>query len=685
MPIGLSGGLREPFPAVRRSTSKQNRVSVIRYQSHIDGLRAVAVLFVILHHVGDWAGMRGGYVGVDVFFVISGFLITSIVRRELEAGSFTFGGFYKRRVIRLAPAYFTVLLATTVAAMIWLLPAELLAYVRSMAASSLFLANFHAWKEIGGYFGADAHTAPLLHLWSLAVEEQFYLFWPAALLLAYRLLGTRWMLWMVTAVAIGGLLGSQWGVERYPAAAYYLLPTRAFELAVGALLAYLPAATADKRVSVPASLVGAGLILFAAMAYGRETLFPGYHAIAPVLGTALLLRWGAQGPVGRLLSTPLATGIGKLSYPAYLWHWPIIVFLHVNEVPMSVAVGMAILLATFMLSWLTYRGLELPARRFLTSQSWKVVAGGAGLPIATSVAVAFGVVALQGIPARFPESLNRKSDALAAFPSKLRGRCNEGPPTKPLPPEDCILGRPDGKVDFLLVGDSHANHFSGFMDELGKDANLRGYDMTRSNTPFLPKVDLAIPKEPGYNRNFRPRNDYVSEHLFQVKYDAVVLAGAYSNFFEGNILHYQGRVGPEAFAAGMREALREANASSRRVLVFTQVPSLAENLHDCSLRAERHDRSLECRHSALLHRQHIEGVRTLYEQLASEFPRIEWIDLDKLLCDSNWCVTEMDDIPLYKDSGHLNDAGSRLLARKWLARFGNPLVGDAISNTPAKH
>lgn len=197
-------------------------MSLIRYQPHIDGLRAVAVLLVILHHLGDWAATRGGYVGVDVFFVISGFLITSIIRKELEAGTCTFGGFYKRRVIRLAPAYFTVLLATTIAAVLWMLPAELLGYARSMAASSLFLANFHMWKEIGDYFGAEAHTAPLLHLWSLAVEEQFYLFWPVALLLGHRLLGNRRMPWVVGAVAIAGVLASQWGVARYPAAAYYL-------------------------------------------------------------------------------------------------------------------------------------------------------------------------------------------------------------------------------------------------------------------------------------------------------------------------------------------------------------------------------------------------------------------------------------------------------------------------------
>lgn len=652
-------------------------MSSIRYQPHIDGLRAVAVLLVILHHLGDWAGTRGGYVGVDVFFVISGFLITTIVRKELDAGTFSFGGFYKRRVVRLAPAYFTVLLATTVAALIWMLPAELIAYVRSMAASSLFLANFHMWKEVGGYFGSDAHTAPLLHLWSLAVEEQFYLFWPVALLLGHRLLGKRWMLWVVAAVAIGGVIVSQWGVSRYPAAAYYLLPTRFFELAVGALLAYLPAVGQGKRhVSFVASIIGVGLILYGAAVYGKETLFSGYNALAPVVGTALLLRWGAEGPVGRLLGAPLAVGIGKISYPAYLWHWPIISFLYINEVAISVSVGLGVLAATFALSWLTYQGLELPARRHLARPAARVVAIGGGLPITASVAIAFGIVALQGMPARFSESLNKKSEALLAFPNKVRGRCNEGPPTNPLPPEDCVLGSPGGKVNFLLVGDSHANHYSGFMDELGKAAGMRGYDMTRSNTPYLPGIDRWMMRDgtADHHENFVPRNEYVSRLLESTRYDAVILAGNYTGFFADEIIRSKDAEGHEALKQGLRAAIENAKNAAPRVVVVATIPLLEGNLHDCSLRAERFNRKLDCTLPAERHFARTAGVRNLFDSLKQEFPDVIWIDPDQLLCNEQRCLTEMDGVPLYKDHGHLNDVGSRLLARKWLERYGNPLV-----------
>ena len=652
-------------------------MSSIKYQAHIDGLRAVAVLLVIFHHLGDWAGVSGGYVGVVVFFVISGFLITSIVNAELEAGKFTFGGFYRRRIVRLAPAYFTVLLATTLAALVWMLPAELLAYARSMAASSMFLANFHMWREVGGYFGADASTAPLLHLWSLAVEEQFYLFWPVALLIAHKVLPRRWLAWLVVAIAVAGAVVSQWGVVRYPAAAYYLLPTRMFELAVGAVLAYWPRGESGGRLAAGASWSGLLLIAYGAWTYGKETLFPGYAALAPVIGTALLLRWSGESLIGRALGTPVATLIGKISYPAYLWHWPIIAFLHLNEVALTVTVGVAVLIATFLLSWMTWKWIELPARRYLALPARKVVAMGGGVPIAASIAAAVLLVSLHGLPGRFSDSLNRKSEALLAFPNKARGRCNEGPPTAPLPPDECVLGRETGPVDLLLVGDSHANHFAGFVDVLAKDAQLRGYDMTRSSTPFLPGLHRWEMRdgELDQHEQFAPRNAYVAGLIARERYRTIVIAGNYTSFYNDEIVRSGKLEGHLAFEAGMRGALEAASASAQRVIVMTTIPRLSDRLHDCTLRAERFGRALDCTMPAVNHRDRTARIGRFFAQLKQEFPEVVWVEPDKLLCDAKRCFSEMDGLPLYKDSGHLNDIGSRLLAKKWLETFGNPLTG----------
>lgn len=648
-------------------------MSVPSYQPHIDGLRAVAVLLVILHHL-DWLGLlSGGYIGVDVFFVISGYLITSIIKSEIERGHFTLGGFYKRRVLRLAPAYFSVLLATTVASLFWMLPTELMVYARSAAASSVFLSNFYMWKHVGGYFGPNAETAPLLHLWSLAVEEQFYLFWPVALLLGYWMLGRRWMLWAIATVAIGGAVISQWGVERFPAAAYYLLPTRFFELAVGAVLAYLPGSTLKKSSRALLSLGGMALLAYAGLRYGEETPFPGYAAIAPVIGTALVLRWGAETPIGRLLSTAPFTLVGRISYPAYLWHWPIIAFLHIHDIVFSWTIAAVVLTATLALAWITWKWLELPARRFLSSTPQRVIAFGAGVPIVISVIASYSLVGMQGLPSRFPESLTKKSEAMASYPHRLRGLCNEGIPDSPLAPSECVLGRIDGSVDFLLVGDSHANHFSGFMDELGREAEVRGYDMTRSNAPFLSGVVLNIPDQPVYNRSFGIRNAYVANHLSENRYGAIVLGGAWANYYNRGVVRGDAMGNTSGFEQGFREAIRLASASADQVIVLTSIPQLPAMLYSCPLRRERFGRVLDCRMPVSRHLDDVAGVSMVFDRVRAEYPSVVWVDVDKLLCDEAFCTTEINGVPLYRNGGHLNDVGSRLLARRWIAKYGNPL------------
>lgn len=651
-----------------------------KYRPHIDGLRAVAVLLVIFHHLGDRAGISGGYVGVDVFLVISGYLITGIVKSEIEAGGFDFGRFYKRRVVRLAPAYFTVLTTTTLAALLWMLPAELMAYAKSVIASSLLLANFHMWKEVGGYFGGDGGVVPLLHLWSLAVEEQFYLFWPVVMLLYQRIFQGRWALPFLVVATVAFTIGSQWGVVNFPAAAYYLLPTRAFELLVGAVLAYLPLSTLDWKWKTLASLVGVVLITYSGFSYWAETPFPGYSAVAPVLGAAILLRW-CQGTVfGDVLSTPTATFVGRISYPAYLWHWPIIVFLNINDIEISFLVGSGVMCATLTLSWLTFHWIELPARKCLAWTPKRVLIAGAVMPMLFSIVVAMSTIYSNGFPARFSDSMNKKSEALLAAPDRLRGQCNEGPPTAPLPPESCILGRKDGRVNFLLVGDSHANHFSGFFDELGKQSGLRGYDMTQSGTAFLPGVERWYVNDGVLvrHKNFVLRNQYVSSHLKSYRYDTVVLAGNYSGYFKGGLR--SGKLsGQVAFETSMGAAISSALEASPRVIIVTTIPWLDGIKPDCGLRAERFGKKLNCSFPIAPHRAETAQVQAFFKALKTEFPSVIWVEPDRVLCNATRCFSEMDGLPMYRNQGHLNDFGSRLLARKWIERFGNPLVADSHS------
>jgi peptidoglycan/LPS O-acetylase OafA/YrhL len=315
------------------------------YRPDIDGLRAVAVLLVVVFHAFPPA-LPAGYLGVDVFFVISGFLITRIIAAEMEAGTFTVRGFYARRVRRIFPALVLVLLATLAIGWLVLASAEYAALGRHVVGGATFSSNFVLWRDTG-YFQPEAEATPLLHLWSLAVEEQFYLVWPLVLLFTGRRLGA------VVAVAAASFAATL--LVKDASAAFYLPATRMWELAVGGALAM-----ARPRQIRGASLLGLVLLAIPVAASGER--FDAFTLLA-VAGSALLIHAGPQGAVNRLLSHRWLVAVGLISYPLYLWHWPLLSFLSMADAKVGVEVRLAAVAASFALAIATYRWLERPARR----------------------------------------------------------------------------------------------------------------------------------------------------------------------------------------------------------------------------------------------------------------------------------------------------------------------------------
>lgn len=301
-------------------------VSELRYRPDIDGLRAVAVLAVVLFHAGI-SSISGGFVGVDVFFVISGFLITTIIVKEIRRGDFSLTVFYERRIRRILPAFFVVMLFSAVVAYSLLLPQDFENFGKSLVAASLSVSNLLFWRE-SGYFDSTAELKPLLHTWSLGVEEQFYLFFPLLLMFIARFFKQRWTLWIVL-IAFSSLLLSAWGAKHQPSATFYLLPTRAWELALGGLLAMGGVPPIHQRFwREIEALLGLGLIVWGISALTPESSFPGLNALYPCLGAALVIHAGSSGPsmVGNVLSWRPLVLIGLISYSLYLWHWPLLVF-----------------------------------------------------------------------------------------------------------------------------------------------------------------------------------------------------------------------------------------------------------------------------------------------------------------------------------------------------------------------
>lgn len=340
---------------------------MIAYRREIDGLRALAVVPVILFHAG-FEGLRGGFVGVDVFFVISGYLITSIILSEKETGTFRLAEFWERRARRILPILFLVIACCIPAAFLLLDQFELHSFSKSVLAASLFYSNFHFWKD-GGYFETAAELKPLLHTWSLAVEEQYYIFFPLLILLAWRF-GKRGMVALLALIAFASFALCLWASENAPDAAFFLLPMRIWELAIGAFIAFYRFRNEVRNVRGWAgemlSLAGLLLIVVAFLTYSSAISFPGFYALVPTLGAALLILFATPDNwVGRFLATAPMVGIGLVSYSAYLWHQPVFAFLRHLHQELSLGVTFLGIGFVFGLSLLSWKFVERPFRNRL--------------------------------------------------------------------------------------------------------------------------------------------------------------------------------------------------------------------------------------------------------------------------------------------------------------------------------
>lgn len=338
----------------------------MEYRREVDGLRALAVLPVILFHAG-FKTFSGGFVGVDVFFVISGYLITGLLLAELEGGRFSVVKFYERRARRILPALFLVMAACLPFAWLWLLPGDMKEFGHSLAAVSVFSSNVLFWRE-SGYFDTAAELKPLLHTWSLGVEEQFYVLFPLSLMLAWRM-GRRWVAVLLMSVTAASLALAQWGALNSPEAAFFLLPTRSWELAIGSLVAvrfaWYSRSTIAPMVSETLSAVGIALIVISIFLFDEATPFPGLFALVPTLGTALVLLFGwPETVVGRMLSTKAMVGIGLVSYSAYLWHQPLFAFArHASLVRPSAPLLLGLSVVAVALAFTSWRFVEQPFRQ----------------------------------------------------------------------------------------------------------------------------------------------------------------------------------------------------------------------------------------------------------------------------------------------------------------------------------
>jgi len=390
-----------------------NIIKDFSYRPEIDGLRAIAVLAVLFFHA-ELFGCSGGFVGVDIFFVISGFLITSLIWRDLEQKKFSFAHFWERRARRIVPALFAVTVATLVGGWFILLPSDFESLGRAGASQSFFAANIHYWRE-SGYFATAADVKPLLHTWSLAVEEQFYLFAPFCLFAISQLprFKTRRAVICLLAIAFVASFGlSIFGVASYRTASFFLLPTRAWELLFGSLVVFLPRPQVLKSKSMlneALCVVGIVLMLAPIFLYTRETTFPGLAALPPCLGAAIFIFSNGikLTSIGSALTNKPAVFIGLISYSLYLWHWPFLAFArYLNPEPLSMSLKSVLLVLGFAAAILSWKFVETPFRKRTLGRTRKSMFVYASSMIVAVLALGLTIAQTSGFPNRYsPETL----------------------------------------------------------------------------------------------------------------------------------------------------------------------------------------------------------------------------------------------------------------------------------------
>jgi len=632
------------------------------YRPDIDGLRAVAVLAVVAFHAYP-SVYRGGFVGVDVFFVISGFLISTIILGQVTASKFRFGEFYARRVRRIFPALVVVLLACMATGWVVLLPTEYAQLGAHTAGGTGFASNFVLWRE-AGYFDASADTKLLLHLWSLGIEEQFYLVWPLLLVVA----GARRALVVIVLVAVASFAANLAFVHGHDVAVFYNPLTRFWELAIGAMLAYLelraPAAMQGLRARTFAreatSLAGA-VLLVAAIALLDSTLpFPGWRALLPTAGAFALIAAGPSAIVNRLvLSNRVAVAIGLISYPLYLLHWPALAFARVvRGITPTFTMRTVAVVASIAAAYLVYRFVERPLRHARSTRF---------LIVANVALFAIGLVLYEGrglAAARGPWSVDEVDHtiSLADF-STPECRHDLGSlfvPAFDRTRDDCHSTRPLGdNVDALVLGDSHAGRIYVGLREAAPSASFAllgrnscmpwlGYDGFAGNgTP----LDCASTFERlvAQASKFAPR--------------VVVLTAFYESVFNGHIRHEV----KEPIPALAAKTIARLAADHPRVVVVLDVPLLPFDPSECVTRPFNRGHA-PGNGDCSFPRAVADASRALYEadlrRATDGLPNVVLFDPTEIFCTADLCFAARDRRLLYDDNHHLSRLGAKLVGER---------------------
>ena len=659
----------------------------IEYRADVDGLRAIAVLLVLIFH-GGFSLFPSGFIGVDIFFVISGYLTTSIIMKSLDNGTFSFTGFYTRRIWRLQPAIIALLIATLIITTLLYLPDDYVDFLKSAKYTSLLLSNQYFANATSGYATPDAANLALLHTWSLAIEWQWYLVLPLGLWLLHRHVAKQAFKASVLGLTVAAIALASYLSETLADKNYYFFAARVFELMIGSC-AVIFSTDKFKLDRLSASLIC--LLSLATIAYcaTRENIlagFPNHYAIAVCIATAALLFRGIGDAsiTSRLLAFKPLVFIGTLSYSLYLWHWPILAVISYLGIPFTPMVKVVYFIATFVAAWGCFVLIENRFRKartgFTKTLVLLMILPALGLSLLHSNAKKH-----DGWPERFGEDSSYVFSGLKASVPAHREKClgvsDEADP-------GCVMGAVQPTAKAFLLGDSFSNHYWGFVETLAKDANLSVLSQGYPACLALPKVYLYDSKK--YKNGLYQKCHDATQRYYDLitrsHFQYVIIGQFWEAYLSADIVTEVDdprslELSQQRLGAAIRDALDIIVASGATPIFLMNTLPMPAGINECLLRQVKlrgwmgsDEQSSLCASSTWSGSED-PVLAKLFSDLQAEYPTLILIDPKGVQCEDGTCVTTIDGLPVYRDIGHVTDYASYKLGEMYLKRFGNPLKG----------
>lgn len=663
-----------------------------RYRNDIDGLRAIAVLLVILFHAGS-TFFPAGFIGVDIFFVISGYLISGIILSQIRKDEFSFSEFLVHRLWRIQPALIVVSGVTLVVSTLLFLPADFLLFLNSAKYNAIFLSNQFFARQSATYASPDSNIFPLLHTWSLSVEWQWYFVLPLCVLagawLSKRLKLTRqqsqtdrllFVLWLLITTLLAAL--SLIVTAKHPGQAYYFLTTRAFEFTAGGSAFLLTRLVPTVRTSVASllSIAAFSLLIMVALKPGVIGSYPNGYTLIIVTAAAVILFCGhyREKVVGYLLSCPPLVFIGKISYSLYLWHWPVFAFCRYMDITLT-GVNLCLAISTIIgLSLASYFFIEKPLRRrrpLLKVSLLQLVI----LPVALFCLLNPLAARYEGFPQRLGKHYLYQYKTLEQYANlaKNRDACLEGEQN----PGECQFGDMKANKTALLIGDSNSNHFWGFFDVLARHGHVRMTGLSASSCLTLPGIwqfDWWIYHNEPYTRCHEHTENYY-DLIRKNHYDYVILGEIWEQYARGAYLinntgdERSDALSKERMNKAIRNALNSIISSGARPIIIKTISPMPSGYQECLRRqaiaqAEYSEKACD---TPTQRTEDNPYIHDLFRQLQQEYPALIFIDPKDVQCPNGYCVSAINTIPVFRDVGHLTDYASYHLGQDYLEKYGD--------------